>query len=230
MGILRKCCFTCLSSHPQFLCPAKRLKSIKTPTHLLIGYVFSKMLPGPSRQKSTWIAVGACAPDLPLIIVAVYCWLAAGSPLTLTSGLSGFVDRVDQFYFQNKLFIAIHHLLHAPGSLALLAGLCFVYCTVTGRPVARASWFLTGAATHSIVDIFTHARDGILILWPFNWSYRFDAGVNQWDLRGTGASVLTVEIALFLTCGASVAIVRLRPFYSFLTLPMDGTLKKPAWT
>jgi hypothetical protein len=185
---------------------------------MLIGFVFSRLLPEQGWRKSAWITAGAAAPDLPLIAIAIFCWIVSGYPAPATQDMSGFVGLVDRFYFDSETFITLHHLLHAPGSLALLVALCLAFGRISGRPVLPACWFLMGAATHCIVDLFTHAGDGVLVFWPFNWSYRFNAGVDQWDMQGAGGVVLMIEGGLFAIYGVSLIYIRLRPFYSFLTM------------
>ncbi len=189
---------------------------------MLLGFAFSRLLPRAGRRKSAWITAGAAAPDLPLIVVAFLCWVVSGFPLPATQNVGSFVRLVDRFYFESQSFIAVHQLLHAPGSLLLLALFGVVVARVTGRWFAAWFWFLTGAATHAAVDLFTHAGDGVLLFWPFDWSYRFNAGIDQWDMQGAGMVVLSVEIGLFLLIGAFVACRRLSPFYSFLTMPLEG--------
>lgn len=83
----------------------------------------------------------------------------------------------------------------------------------------RGFWFLSGAASHALVDIFTHARDGILVFWPWNWSYRFNAGIDQWDMAGSGLVLLLIEGSLFVAYGACLAWSSLRPFHYFLRAP-----------
>lgn len=162
---------------------------MKTPTHMVLGLIVARLLPGKGSNKSRWVVLGAAAPDLPLITVAAGCWVAAHC------GEAGFMPScfiylVDRFYFGDPIFMTMHHLLHSPTSLLLMIGVWYV----AGRPFARrALWFLAGATSHALVDLFTHARDGILIFWPFNWSYRFDAGVNQFDLSGAGLVLVCLE-------------------------------------
>ena len=159
---------------------------MKTPTHMVIGYCLSQLLPGDDKEKTLWVIAGAALPDLPLIIIAVACWfLAKWCPEYFS-----FISLVDGFYFKNQTFIALHHLLHAPLSIAALA-----LCWKCANCHPRGLWFLAGAASHSLVDLFTHAQDGILLFWPLNWNYRFNAGVNQWDIDGAGLVLAVLECA-----------------------------------
>ncbi len=185
---------------------------MKTPTHMLIGHVINRLCPGDAAARKPWVILGAAAPDAPLIILVAAC-------LVLTRFLGGsdgdVVDLVDYFYFGNDTFIALHHVLHSPASLASVGVAWWALAHLWNRYDRRVLWFLSGAASHALVDLFTHGPDGILLFWPWNRTYRFNSGVDQWDMAGSGAIVLMVEGSLFLTYGVFVAWSRWRPFFVF---------------
>ncbi len=209
--------------HPCFL-PVRppiccgKVGSIKTPTHMILALACSRLLPDSDQRRTFWMIAGAAAPDLPLIAVASLCWFVSGLPILAADNAGRFVRMVDSFYFESWAFIAVHHVFHAPGSLLLLALIGFVVARIVGRRVSAWFWFLSGAATHAVVDLATHAGDGMLLFWPFNWSYRFDAGIDQWEMQGAGLAVLAVELTIVLIFSGSVVWFRLLPFHSFLTM------------
>jgi hypothetical protein len=49
---------------------------------------------------------------------------------------------------------------------------------------------------HSIVDIVTHVNDGLLLLFPLNWTLRFQSSISYWDARHYGSQFQQFEIAL----------------------------------
>ena len=95
----------------------------------------------------------------------------------------------------------LHHLLHSPAALAAYAIICWAIKQQLGLFDPRVVWFLSGAASHALIDLFSHGRDGILLFWPWERTYRFDDGINQWDMNATGSAILAAEILLFLAFG-----------------------------
>ena len=193
---------------------------------MIVALACSRLLPDPDQRRTFWMIAGAAAPDLPLIAIASLCWVLSGLPLPAAEDAGSFARMVDSFYFESWAFITVHHLLHAPGSLLLLALIGCVIARMTGRRVSAWFWFMSGAATHAVVDLCTHAGDGMLLFWPFNWSYRFDAGIDQWEMQGAGLAVLSVELTILLIFMGSVVWTRLLPFHSFLTMPFLETSAK----
>ena len=63
-------------------------------------------------------------------------------------------------------------------------------------------WFFAACFVHSVIDILTHAMDGPLILFPFNWSLRFQSPVSYWDPAHYGTQFtifeLTLDVALLV--------------------------------
>ena len=57
-------------------------------------------------------------------------------------------------------------------------------------------WFAIGCGFHTLLDIFTHVNDGPVLLYPFNWRYRYRAPVSYWDPRHGGRTFAMFELAL----------------------------------
>lgn len=190
---------------------------MKTPTHALVAYLLAKVSASGNRKVISLAVLGAIAPDVPLIAIALLCAAEVGI-LPFSPGFgAAFQLAMDSYYFGTPWFIALHHLLHAP--LPLL-GLYLLLALFTARGSAcrlGGSWFLAGAASHAAIDLVTHAEDGILILWPLDWHYRFDAGVSQWDMGGVGAVLLTLEVSMLVSALFAALWIALRPFWDFLT-------------
>ena len=196
---------------------------MKTPTHLLLGHVLAKNLPGSDPRMVSWVMAGAVMPDAPVFVVGLFSWLQT---ICEYVGLS-FVARMDSLYFDNAGFIALHHLLHSPTSLALLFCCGFALQRRDGTDF-RAVWFLCGAATHSLTDIFTHADDGILVFWPLNWNYRFNSGVDQWNMQGAGLWLASFEAVFVLGYGGWLLWKASKPFVFLRVSPnLHSEAKEP---
>ena len=96
-------------------------------------------------------------------------------------------------YETNALWIALHNLPHSLVALGLLALVMFGF---RRRRWARlALWFAAGAALHSVIDIFTHAGDGPMFLYPLS-TFRFDSPVSYWDPAYYGRTFTALEFIL----------------------------------
>ena len=149
---------------------------------------------GLSPRATRLFALGGAAPDLP--IIAVFAAFAAASGFDIAEATA----RFRAAYEGEPALLAAHNLLHAPPSLALLflASLAF-------RKEVSASLqaFLAGCAAHCLIDIYTHVKDGPLMLWPFDWSKRFDGPLSHWDPSHFGYVCLIAEATLILMFLAS---------------------------
>lgn len=173
---------------------------MKTPTHLLAGYIFSRATRMTALDTRCFIA-GACLPDLPIIV----CWPALGVYTVITGGgfdISRFREIADRLYFSDSALAHLHNLLHSPVSLALLillTGILF-----PDRPRLRRCLVvaLVGAVTHSVIDIVSHVDDGPLVFWPVEQSIRVRGLFSHWNPAYGGGWVTIAE--LIGTCAAGV--------------------------
>lgn len=167
---------------------------MNTPSHFLITAAIEKALPRVPIVKSAFL-LGAVAPDVPLWLLSIggviyYHFIVGWSTADTASFL------FDTLYFYNPVWIAAHSLLHAP--LILLAGIVLVW--PTRRNIGSRSrwwfWFLTACGLHAIIDILTHANDGPLLLFPLNWTIRFNSPLSYWDDRYYGREFQWFELGL----------------------------------
>lgn len=161
-----------------------------------------KSLPRVPIVKRAFL-LGSIAPDLPLWILSIssigYYHLLKGWSLPETSKYV-----FGKLYFHNPFWIASHNLLHSP--ILLLLGLSLVWRS--RRNIGSKSrwifWFLLACLFHSIVDVFTHANDGPLLLFPLEWTIRFSSPISYWDTRyygrefGLFEGMLNVVLFLYL--------------------------------
>jgi LexA-binding, inner membrane-associated putative hydrolase len=155
-----------------------------------------KALPRVPIAKGAFL-FGSVAPDLPLWLLSIGGMIYARVVLGWDTGKAA-AWLFDHLYFHNPVWIIAHNFLHAP--LILLAGLALVWRQ--RRNIGSRSrwwfWFLVACGFHTIIDIFTHANDGPLLLFPLDWTTRFNSPVSYWDDRFYGQIFQQFEIGLNL--------------------------------
>ncbi|NJO39952.1 MAG: metal-dependent hydrolase [Cyanobacteria bacterium CRU_2_1] len=160
--------------------------------------VLDRALPRVPIVRSAFL-LGSVAPDLPLWILSlggmIYYHYILGWSVAETFRL-----MFDDLYFHNPIWIASHNFLHSP--LILLVSLAIIWRS--RRNINSRSrwlfWFLLACSLHSIVDIFTHADDGPLLLFPLSWTIRFSSPVSYWDDRYYGRAFQQFEMVFDLVC------------------------------
>lgn len=135
-------------------------------------------------------------PDVPLILLTFWYFAVYGL---------NFGPRYDELFYTEPLWIVAHNLFHAPFVILAIAlpGLVLLKTrselTVGAQlpfrrnPAAHLLSFAFGAGLHSLVDIPTHHADGPLLLFPFDWTYRFSSPISYWDPGHFGLIVLPFE-------------------------------------
>lgn len=167
------------------------------PSHLLLTAVLAEIFPLRKINRRA-LLIGAIAPDVPLM------FLFTG--VVLTSLLSGAsfnagVNHFSELYFNDPFCISGHNTLHSPVSLLIAVAVTIAIPGVESRNKTSAFSFFSGCAFHSLVDILTHHDDGPLLLWPFNWEWRYSSPVSHWDPAHFGAVFLDIEILMTLSLG-----------------------------
>ncbi len=142
------------------------------------------------------LLLGSFLPDIPLMVLSVgyvvyHRWL---EPMPT----QGFFSRYDYHFFNDPLWIVPHNFLHAPFILALLLAVSWPGMRRGHRWMTLLFWLAVGASFHTLVDVFTHNYDGPLLLFPFNWSYRYRGPVSYWDPRYYGRPFTLFEYLLDL--------------------------------
>jgi len=158
---------------------------VQTYSHALLGFGLKTWLKGRGAAPSWMLAVGSFAPDIPLVLLTVWFFWDRGE-ITFGRGY-------DDYYFRNSLWIAAHNLFHSPPPILL-----GVYL---GRRFGwkKFFWFWVGCGFHSVIDIATHYHDGPLLLWPFDWEWRFLSPISYWDPRHYGRIAAPIEHLLDLS-------------------------------
>ena len=169
---------------------------MNTPSHFLVNAAVEKSLPDLPIAKTAFL-LGSVAPDLPLYILTlggiVYYHYIQGFTLAKT-----FKILFDELFFQNPFWIASHNLLHSP--LILVTALIFFWPHQhhLGSEQHWYFWFFAGCLLHTALDIPTHVDDGPLLLFPLEWTIRFQSPISYWDPRYYGREFSRFEAILDL--------------------------------
>lgn len=155
-----------------------------TPSHFLMGAALDQSLPRVPIVRSAFL-LGFVAPDIPLYLLSigtfVYYHFHLGWSMAETAHL-----MFDQLFFHHPVWIAGHNLLHSPTLLIMGLILTWRSRRNLGTFYRWGFWFLLACLLHTSVDILTHADDGPLLWFPFDWSSRFHSPVSYWDHRYYG--------------------------------------------
>ncbi|MBE9039338.1 metal-dependent hydrolase [Oscillatoriales cyanobacterium LEGE 11467] len=167
---------------------------MNTPSHFLMTAALEKRFPRIPIAKSAFL-LGSIAPDIPLYILSIggilYYHVFLGWSLTDTFNL-----MFDRLYFHNPLWMASHNLLHSPILLLLGLALLWRFRSRIASPRHWWFWFLSACLFHSIIDILTHVDDGPLLLFPLEWTTRWQSPVSYWDRRHYGREFAWFEGSL----------------------------------
>ncbi|MEC4892088.1 MAG: zinc dependent phospholipase C family protein [Oscillatoria sp. PMC 1051.18] len=152
---------------------------MNTYSHFLMTAALDKGLPRVPIVKKAFL-LGSIAPDLPL-------WFLFTGSIIYYHFLRGwsweeaFNYIFGELFFQNPVWIGMHNFLHAPIVLLLGIGLLWRSRRKIGSLQRWFFWFFVACLLHSVVDILTHATDGPLLFFPFNWTFRFPSPVSYWE-------------------------------------------------
>lgn len=141
--------------------------------------------------------LGSVMPDVPLGLLTLGYWLSRRGEVSSPGELFG--AKYDALYHGNAGWLVGQSLFHAPMMIFLVWGLGRVLKKHSPNWGRRLQWFALGCALHTTIDIFTHFDDGPLILFPFNWQYRFSSPISYWDPAHGGRIFAPLEHLLDLS-------------------------------
>lgn len=127
--------------------------------------------------------IGAVLPDVPFLLLtlgywAYYLWIDPSVSGQTALSVMEYMHSV--LFYQDPIWIVGHNTLHAP--LVLFAiGLSGFFLRRRRRWGNVLLWFSVGAGFHTLVDIFTHHSDGLLLFFPISWTYRFASPISYWE-------------------------------------------------
>lgn len=138
------------------------------------------------------MVLGSVAPDLPLVALTLHYFYQRG--VFGGANVRLFGPDYDQLYFHDAVWVASHNVLHSPPPLiALLVAAYWFGIRGSSSFALGAWWFALGSSLHSVVDIATHHHDGPLLLFPFDWAWRFESPISYWDRRYYASIVSPLE-------------------------------------
>jgi len=162
---------------------------VRTPSHFILTAALARAGKKRVIMAKTACLVGSVAPDVPLFLLssgtAFYLFLTKGRPLT---GAHAFM--FNDLFYHDPLWIVTHNSLHAPLVLTLGLVLSWSQRRSIGTRGHGLFWFFTAAVTH--------ASDGPLLLFPFDWALRFHSPVSYWEPGFYPGVVTFVEYGLDL--------------------------------
>ncbi len=165
---------------------------MQTYSHFLLTAVLQKAFIPNDPEAASGLLAGSAAPDVPLALlslgyVADRRYLRPHLPDKTRCS-----PTYNALYFNNPWWIAAHNSLHAPLPLFVLA--------LLGIVLRRRwlFWFAVGCGLHTAVDIFTHADDGPVLLFPLDWQKRFHSPISYWDPKFGGRTFRLIEHLLDL--------------------------------
>ncbi len=82
-------------------------------------------------------------------------------------------------------------------------------------PAPWLLWFCAAALLHTLIDIPTHADDGPLLLFSFDWRLRIRSPVSYWDPNYHGRTFAAFEAALDLLLLGYLLVAWLGPRMGF---------------
>lgn len=165
---------------------------MKTPTHALIAYGLCKGFPA-LRLSAPAAVGGGVIPDIPVLLMGIAALYPQWNPFAFDK--ARLLSRMDILYFDDTFWITAHNSLHSPLFVSLLL-LLAIYLRHARAWIDWMRSFLIGALSHAIIDVFTHRKDGPLLLWPFDWETRFHSPISHWDPAYYGGYMVSLELAL----------------------------------
>ena len=170
---------------------------MNTISHLIINAAINKKAGGKYQIANPAFLLGAILPDIPLGLLNLGAYFYYG--VILQQDTSNLMEEIiHPAFFNNPWWISAHNLLHAPILLGAALVLLWRYHQRPGSHGHWWLWFVLGSFLHTLIDIFTHATDGPLLLFPFEWQTRFSSPVSYWDPAFWGREFLIFEVALGL--------------------------------
>ena len=149
------------------------------------------------------ILLGSIIPDLPLTLVAIFTiardqWIGAFDQLDFDSFEPGMpippewldisltLRLFEVWFFENPWMITFHNLFHSPLLVAIYIGVAYGLWQWKVNGAGWFFWLSCAAMLHTLIDIPLHTTDGPLLLFPLNWTWRFQSPISYWDPRYYG--------------------------------------------
>lgn len=178
---------------------------MQTQSHLLITAFgadkYKRSSPIPLHLRM--LLVGSVLPDLPFWLLTILgeFYFLYFAPLpgigSQATAMQIMVYLHFNRFFTDPLWIISHNFFHSLIINTLLIGLGW-WAWGKGKKYWGLPLFWLGISTqlHTVIDIFTHSSDGPLLLFPIDWSYRFQSPVSYWEADAYGYLFIIFEYLL----------------------------------
>lgn len=179
---------------------------MQTYSHLLVNAFVGDRLRARQPVRMGPLLAGSVLPDAAILVLTGWylAWQRSVGPAppgveaSATPPEQVFGPLYDSLFFHDPLWVASHNLLHAPLMIATLIAVG-AWARRGGREGGIALvWFGIGAGLHSAFDVLTHHSDGPLLLFPLQWSLRWESPLSYWESSHHAMWVGGVEHALDL--------------------------------
>lgn len=145
----------------------------------------------PLRSKA--LLIGSVMPDMPL--TAIFFVTAIMDTIqgnVIDEELPSYTQQLfNVWFFESPWVKTAHNLFHGPIPV-LVYILIGYFAWQNGRKWgASLFWFGCACMLHTLIDIPLHYDDGPLLLFPFNFDFRYYSPVSYWDPDRFG-SVFTI--------------------------------------
>jgi membrane-bound metal-dependent hydrolase YbcI (DUF457 family) len=168
---------------------------MNTPSHLVINAAIEKKFGKKLSIAKSAFLWGAVIPDIPLGLLILGSYFYFG--ILLGQDVSNLMDDfIHVEYYINPWWIATHNFFHAPLILLSAIAIFWRFRQSPGTPGHWVLWFSLGSLLHTLIDIPTHAGDGPLLFFPFDWQTRFNSPLSYWDPNFYGLQFMAFEILL----------------------------------
>ncbi len=150
--------------------------------------------------RSRALLLGSVMPDVPLTAIAITTILTdlIQGNFADEETLSYTQQLFDTWFFQSSWVKTAHNLFHGPIPV-LVYILIGYFAWKNGRKWgASIFWFGCACMLHTLIDIPLHYDDGPLLLFPFNFDFRYYSPVSYWDPARYGRQFTIFEHILVL--------------------------------
>jgi len=183
---------------------------LQTYSHFLITAALRRPLKKRVEAKdlpelsTSALLIGSIIPDALLtLLTIVFALIDLSRGVTLNPNSETVADSLvwrlfDDWFFNNTWVIAAQNLFHSPLLVALFIAAAYFFWKRGVRGMGWFFWLSCAAMLHTLIDIPLHHNDGPLLLFPLNWTLRFESPVSYWDPEHFGRQFFVFEHLLDL--------------------------------
>lgn len=182
---------------------------LKNPAEKLIAKSNGRIPP----MRPSALIIGSFLPDVLLILISIWAIASdmlsgafrnvdfsqaanAEGPSQELLQVSKTAQLFDIWFFENRWVISAHNIFHSPLLLICYIALAYWLWRQGKQWGSWPFWLFCAAMLHTLIDIPLHVNDGPLLLYPLNWTWRFESPISYWDRNYYGREWSRFESAL----------------------------------